>query len=195
MIFPALTDPNLAFLLLLAGALALYWEMHAPGAVFPGLLGVLLICAGAFGLFEDAPTWYGSVLILVAILLLGVELKFYSHGVSGIAGAILLFFGAAILLQGPRKISPILAVAVSCALCLIVAFLGYLGMRARKSEQLTGLQRLVGEFGVSRTDISEKGTVLVRGEYWQARSDHAIPSGQRVLIQRVQGIVLYVKEA
>ena len=195
MIFPALADPNLAFLLLLAGTLALYWELHTPGIILPGVVGLVLLCLGAFGLFEDAPTWYGAVLILIAILLLGVELKVYSHGLSGVAGAILLSIGALALFPGRRKINPVLAIAVSVALCSLAAFLGYLGMRARKSKKLTGLQSLIGEIGVCRTDISGKGTVLVRGEYWQASSDRVIPSGSRVLVERVQGILLYVKEA
>jgi membrane-bound serine protease (ClpP class) len=55
----AFTDPNVAFVLLVLGALGIYWELHAPGMIVPGVLGVLLICAGAYGLYQDAPSWYG----------------------------------------------------------------------------------------------------------------------------------------
>jgi membrane-bound serine protease (ClpP class) len=191
----ALADPNFAFVVLIAGVLALYWELHAPGSIAPGVIGVFLLCAGAFGLWENTPTWYGSVLISIALLLLAVEVKLGGHGVSGASGAVLLLIGALAVLRGPRRINPALAVAVSIALCSITVFLGYLALRARRGRLLTGLQSLVGEVGVARTEISPHGTVLVRGEYWQAKSSVPIPTGTRVSIERVQGMTLYVKEA
>ena len=191
----SLADPNLAFLLLIVGALGLYWELHAPGFFLPGLLGVLLILMGAYGLYQDSPSWYGAALLAMALLLLGVELKFYTHMISGIAGSILLALGAVLLVQGPHKISPGMGIGVSLAFGIITIFLGFLGMRARKSKRLTGLESMVGEIGVSRTEIDLRGTVLVRGEYWQARSDHRIPAGQRVRVERAEDLIVYVKEA
>jgi len=190
-----LADPNLAFLLLITGALGLYWELHTPGAIFPGVIGAVLLCAGAFSLFEDTPTWYGSVMILAAFVFLAAELKVGGHGVSGALGSGLLALGAIALLPGPHRISPALAITVSLALCLIAVFLGYLGLRARKNSLLTGIDTLVGKIGVSRTEINFRGTVFVDGEYWQAISESSIPAGARILIERVQGLTLYVKEA
>ncbi len=106
MVAAAVADPNIAFILLVLGALGIYWEMHAPGMIVPGVLGVFLFCAGAYGLYQDSPTWYGLTLLVLAVLLLGIELKYYTHMVSGIAGTILLAFGAIALLQGPRRITP-----------------------------------------------------------------------------------------
>lgn len=191
----AIADPNVAFLLLIAGALGIYWELHAPGGFLPGILGVFLLITGIFGLWQDAPTWYGSILILLAILLLGAELKFGSHGASGVTGALLLAVGAIALFQGPHRIHPALAIAVSIALCVIAVFLGYLGLRVGRSGRLTGLQTLVGEKGVSRTEINSQGTVFVRGELWQAKSQQSIPAGSPVLVEGVQDFILYVKEA
>ena len=191
----AIADPNVAFLLLIAGALGIYWELHAPGGFLPGILGVFLLVTGILGLWQDAPTWYGSILILLAILLLGAELKFGSHGASGVTGGLLLAVGAIALFQGPRRIHPALAIAVSTALCVIAVFLGYLGLRVRRSARLTGLQTLVGEKGVSRTEIHSQGTVFVRGELWQAKSQQTIAAGAPVLVERVQDFTLYVKEA
>jgi membrane-bound serine protease (ClpP class) len=191
----ALTDPNLAFLLLVIGALGLSWELHAPGMIVPGVLGVLLVCAGAYGLYQDSPSWHGLTLLIVAAVLLAIELKYYTHMISGVAGAILLAFGAIALLQGPRRVTPSLAFGVSVAFGIITIFLGFLGMRARKAQHLTGPESLVGELGVSRTEINPEGTIFVHGEYWQATSDHSIPAGQRVRVVRVNDLLLYVKEA
>ncbi len=191
----ALADPNVAFLLLVLGLLGVYWEMHAPGMMVPGIVGILLICAGAYGFYRDSPTWYGLIILLVAALLLLLELKYYTHMVSGIAGAFLFAFGAIVLFQGPRRVTPALAIAVAAAFGIITIFLGMLGMRARTARHRTGLESLVGEVGVARTEIDPEGTIFVRGEYWRARSDHAIPAGKRVSIQRVDELILFVKEA
>ncbi|MBV9301408.1 MAG: hypothetical protein JOY62_18875 [Acidobacteriaceae bacterium] len=194
MVGAALSDPNIAFLLLILGALGVYWEVHAPGMVLPGLLGVLLICTGAYGIYQDSPTWYGLTLLVLAIILLTIELRYYTHMISGLAGTVLLVIGALMLIQGPRRITPGLAISISIAFGILTIFLGVIGMRARKNKQMTGVQTLVGEVGVSRTEINPEGTVLVRGEYWRARSDHPIPAGQRVTIRRVEeNLLIYVE--
>jgi membrane-bound serine protease (ClpP class) len=195
MLSAAIADPNVAFLLLVLGALGVYWEVHAPGMVLPGLLGVLLICTGAYGIYQDSPSWYGLTLLVLAIILLTIELRYYTHMVSGIAGTILLAFGALVLIQGPRRITPGLAIAISAAFGIITVFLGLLGMRARDRKQMTGIQTLVGELGVSRTEINPEGTVFVRGEYWQARSAQPIAAGERVSIKGVQGNLILEVEA
>jgi membrane-bound serine protease (ClpP class) len=195
MLSAALADPNVAFLLLVLGALGVYWEVHAPGMVLPGLLGVLLICTGAYGIYQDSPSWYGLTLLVLAIILLTIELRYYTHMLSGIAGTILLAFGALVLIQGPRRITPGLAIAISAAFGIITVFLGLLGMRARDTKQMTGIQTLVGELGVSRTEINPEGTVFVRGEYWQARSARPIAAGERVSIKGVQGNLILEVEA
>ncbi len=140
-------------------------------------------------------TWYGVSLIAIALLLLGVELKFGGYGVSGTLGAVVFALGAVLLVRGPHGIPPALAIAVSFALCLISVFLGYLGLRARRAKQLTGIERLVGEHGVTRTEVHAGGTVFVRGEYWQAESSTAIPAGRAISIEAVHGLLLYVREA
>lgn len=195
MIEAALTDPNVAFLLLVIGLLGVYWELHAPGMMVPGILGVLLAAAGAYGLYQDSPTWYGLTILALAAVLMMIELKYYTHMVSGIAGAVLFAFGAIVLLQGPRRVTPALAIAVSASFGIIAVFLGLLGMRARKTKHLTGAESLVGEVGVARTEINPEGTVFVHGEYWRARSEHTIAPGQRIAVQRVQDLLLYVTEA
>jgi membrane-bound serine protease (ClpP class) len=115
--------------------------------------------------------------------------------VSGLAGTLLLAFGALVLVQGPHRITPAVAFAVSVAFGLITIFLGSLAMRARKSKLLTGPERLIGETGISRTAINPEGTVFVHGEYWKARSQDSIPAGEQVRVDQVQDLVLVVKRA
>ncbi len=134
----SLGDPNLAFLLLVLGALGVYWEMHAPGLILPGVIGFLLLCAAAYGLYQDTPTWYGLMLLAFALLLLGIELKFYTHMVSGLTGAILLAWGAIVLIQGPRRITPALAMAVAIAFGAIADFPWRVGKSCAKDEAADG---------------------------------------------------------
>lgn len=205
MLGETLADPNLAFLLLVLGALGLLWEAHAPGLLAPGVLGALFIGAGAYGMYRDAPDWYGLTLMMIAALLLLIELKYYTHMISGLAGTILLAFSATVILTGPKRVNPSVAIAVSLAFGILTIFLGLLGMRARRSRPVMGVQSLVGEMGVARTEIpaegtrlagiERSGTVLVHGEYWQARSRAAISPGQRVCVERVEDLVVYVREA
>ena len=195
MLAGTLSDPNLAVVLLVLGAIGVFWEMHAPGMIVPGVLGLLLIAGAAYGLYQDSPTWYGLVLLLCAGLLLGIELKYYTHMISGVAGAVLFAFATIVLLQGPQRVSPAVAIGVSIALGTIIVFLGSLAMRTRKAKVLTGLQALIGETGTVRTPLDPEGTVLVNGEYWQARSNHPIGAGQKVRVEKVDDMTVWVTEA
>src|SRR5947209_6832724 len=116
-------DPNTAFIVLIAGLLGLYWELHAPGLVLPGVIGAVLFCAAAYELFRFAPTPYGTTLVILAMLLLLIELKYYTHMISGLIGAVLLGYGATLLIAGPQRIEPGLAVGVALAAGLLVVFL------------------------------------------------------------------------
>ena len=189
------TDPNLAFTLLVLGSLGLYWEMHAPGMIVPGLLGLLLIAIGAYGLYRDEPSWYGVALLAAALLLLAIELKYYTHMISGIAGAVLLALGAVFLLGGGKRIAPALAVSVSVALGAITVFLGLLGLRARQTRHLTGIETMIGTVGICQTDLDPEGMIFIHGEYWSARAPVRIPAGERVVVVNVQDLQLFVKEA
>ena len=175
-----LFDPNVAFLLVVIGLLAVSWELHAPGGFIAGILGLCMLAVGA-------------LLLITAIALLWVELKYYTHMVSGLIGTILLAAGAVTLLPGPRSVNPVIAITISIAFGIITIFLGLLGMRARKNKPITGVQTLIGEIGVAQTEIDPDGTILVRGEYWRAHSGSSIAAGRQVCVRRVEDLKLYVE--
>src|SRR5579875_3365272 len=146
-------------------------------------------------MYHDSFHWYGLLLLILAALLLTIEFKYYTHMISGLTGTILLAFGALAVLSGPDAISPGVAIGASVAVGAITIFQGFLGMRARKARKMTGIQVLIGEIGVARTDIDPEGMVVVNGEYWRARSERAIPAGKRVAIEDVKDLFVYVREA
>jgi membrane-bound serine protease (ClpP class) len=188
-----LADPNIALLLLILGAAAISWELHAPGLVLPGILGAVMIGLGVYGLYMATPTWYGSILLTVAVGILLFELKSHTHPALGIAGTLLLGASTFLLFTPPGRISPVTGISVSLAFGIITGLLGYLGLKAQSAPLRTGLGAMVGETGLARTPIDPEGTVLVHGEYWRAHSQHSIAEGQRVSVRAVEGLVLEVE--
>jgi membrane-bound serine protease (ClpP class) len=190
-----LMDPNIAFLLLAIGALALYVEFNHPGAVIPGTVGVVFILIAAFAL-NLLPTRFAAlVLILGAFALFAAEAKFASHGVLTIGGIALLTLGGLLLVDSPipeMRVHLATALAVSIPLGVITAFLMTIALKARRNKVVTGEQGLVGETGVARTALTPQGKVFVHGALWDAIASSSLPIGQFVVVRRVDGLILYV---
>jgi membrane-bound serine protease (ClpP class) len=190
-----LMDPNIAFLLLAIGALALYVEFNHPGAVVPGTVGIVFILVAAFAL-NLLPTRFAAlVLILGAFALFAAEAKFASHGVFTVGGIALLTLGGLLLVDAPipeMRVHLATALAVSIPLGIITAFLMSIALRARRNKVVTGMQGMVGETGVAQTALSPQGKVFVHGELWDAIASTNLPVGQLVVIRRVEGLTLTV---
>jgi len=191
-----LMDPNIAFLLLAIGALALYVEFNHPGAVIPGTVGVVFILVAAFAL-NLLPTRFAAlVLILGAFALFAAEAKFASHGVLTIGGIALLTLGGLLLVDAPipeMRVHLVTALAISIPLGVITAFLMTIALRARRNKIVTGEQGLVGETGVAQTPLSPQGKVFIHGELWDAIANSALPVGQLVVVRKVDGLILQVE--
>ncbi|HTT19333.1 MAG TPA: nodulation protein NfeD [Candidatus Sulfotelmatobacter sp.] len=194
-ILDALMEPDLAFLLLAIGALALYIEFNHPGAVIPGTVGVVFILVAAFAL-NLLPTRFAALgLILGAFALFAAEAKFASHGVLTVGGIVLLTLGGLLLIDSPipeMRVHFATALAVSIPLGIITAFLMSIALKARRNKVVTGEQGLVGENGVAQTALSPQGKVFVHGELWDAIASAPLPVGQLVVVRRVEGLTLHV---
>jgi membrane-bound serine protease (ClpP class) len=194
-ILDALMEPDLAFLLLAIGALALYIEFNHPGAVIPGTVGVVFILVAAFAL-NLLPTRFAAlVLILGAFALFGAEAKFATHGVLTVGGIALLTLGGLLLVDAPipeMRVHLATALAVSIPLGVITAFLMTIALRARRNKIVTGAQGLVGETGVAQTPLAPQGKVFVHGELWDAIASSNLPIGQLIVVRKVEGLMLEV---
>jgi len=190
-----LMDPNISFLLLAIGALALYIEFNHPGAVVPGTVAVVFILLAAFAL-NLLPTRFAALgLILGAFALFAAEAKFATHGVATIGGIALLTVGGLLLVDAPipeMRVHLVTALAVSIPLGLITAFLMTIALKARRNKVVTGSQGMIGETGVAQTSLSPQGKVFVHGELWDAVSSVDIPIGQLVVVRQVDGLILQV---
>ena len=190
-----LMDPNVAFILLAVGALALYTEFNHPGAVIPGTVGIVFILLAVFAL-NLLPTRFAAlVLIIAAFALFALEAKFATHGVLTMGGIALLTLGGLLLVDSPipeMRVHLLTALAVSIPLGIITAFLMTIAIRARRNKVVTGAEGLVGETGVTQSALSPSGKVFVHGELWDAVSSSEVPVGRLVVVRRVDGLTLHV---
>ncbi len=197
-ILSALMDPNVAFILLALGMLALWSEFNHPGAVVPGVVGVISILLAVFAL-NLLPTRFAAVaLLLLGFALFALEAKFTSHGILGIGGVISMVLGALFLVDGPipqMRVHLLTALAVSVPLGVIVVFLMGLVLTARRGPVTTGAQGMIGEIGVTRTPLEPEGKVFVHGELWDAKATGSVGVGARVRVKSVDGLHLLVEAA
>lgn len=193
-----LMDPNIAFLVLAVGALALYAEFTHPGAVIPGVVGVIFILLTVFAL-NLLPVRYASLaLIALAFVLFALEAKFVTHGILTLGGIVSLTLGGLLLVDGPipeMRVKLAVALAVSLPFGLITAFLMSIAWRARRNKIATGKQGLIGELGIAYTDLAPSGKVFVHGELWNAHASQALCSGAQVRVIGVHELELEVEQA
>jgi membrane-bound serine protease (ClpP class) len=189
-------DPNVAFILLSLGMLALWAEFNHPGAILPGVVGLIAILLAVFAL-NLLPTRYAALaLILVAFGLFAAEAKFTSYGILGTGGAVCMVLGALMLVDGPipeLRVSLLTAIAVSVPIALIAVFLMTLVIRAQKHRVSTGTEGMIGEIGIAHTSLAPEGKVFVHGEIWNARAHGDIPEGSRVRVRHVDGLRVVVE--
>ncbi|MFZ0707699.1 MAG: nodulation protein NfeD [Candidatus Korobacteraceae bacterium] len=193
-----LLDPNIAFLVLAIGALGLYAEFNHPGAVVPGVVGVVFILLALFAL-NLLPTRYAAFTLIVgAFALFVLEAKFATHGVLGIGGIVLLTLGGLLLVDGPipeLRVHLWASLAISIPLGLITIFLMSIALKARRNKVVTGVQGLLGAIGEARTEIDPEGKVFVMGELWNAHAPTRVHMGEHVVVKKVDGLELEVERA
>lgn len=190
-----ITDPNIAYLLMMAGILGLYMEFSNPGAIFPGVAGVicLLLALLAGQVLPISST--GALLILVGVAFLLAELFIPSFGVLGFGGIIAVTLGSLFLytpdsaLMVDRRLIAITITAFSVAIVAVLTLV----VKDRRKRARTGSEGLVGEAGVAVSAVHRDGRVRVHGELWNARSDAPIASGQTVRVLAVEGLRLRVE--
>lgn len=183
-----ISNPNLAYILLMLGLLGLYFEFSNPGAILPGVIGGLCLLVAIFS-FQILPINYvGLILILLAIGLFILELKVQSYGILSVGGVLAMVIGSIMLIDAPiPELRPSLKfiIPVAIGLSLIFLFLIILAVHVHMRKALTGREGLVGKIGVARTDLGPEGKVFVHGEIWNAEAQQDIPQGAKVKVSEV----------
>ena len=193
-----IADPNIAFLLLSFGSLGIFIEFLHPGAIFPGVFGVICLIVGFFALSVLPFNWAGVALILFAFMLFALEMFVTSGGILGIGGIVSLVLGGLLLTSNNPPgftVSPWLVVGLAAALAGMVIFVFANIIRIRHQPALIGVETLVGKGAVARSQLNPTGLVFVEGEYWSAESEGGdIIEGDRVVITGMEGLKLRVKK-
>jgi len=183
-----ISNPNLAYILLMLGLLGLYFEFSNPGSILPGVVGGICLLLAIFS-FQILPLNYvGLILILLAIGLFILELKVQSYGILSAGGVIAMVIGSIMLIDSPiPELRPSLKfiIPVALGISLVFIFLIVLAIRAHMIKALTGKEGLIGEIGVAQTDLSPEGKVFVHGEIWEAEARRKISKGTKVKVIEV----------
>jgi membrane-bound serine protease (ClpP class) len=198
-ILNAISNPNVAYVLLMIGMLGLFFELSNPGVILPGAIGGISLIL-AFFAFQTLPVNYaGVLLILLALILFIAEIKIVSHGMLTVGGVIAMVLGSLLLFESPE---PYLRVSWSVILVTVAATVGFFvfavrkALQAHRNQPTTGREGLVGEVGVADGELTPAGgKVFVRGEYWDAWSDAPVSAGEQVVVDAVEGMRLKVRKA
>ena len=198
-ILNVITDPNVAYILMMLGMLGLFFELSNPGVVLPGVIGGISLIL-AFFAFQSLPINYaGLLLILFGIVLLVAEIKIVSHGILAIGGIVAMSLGSLMLFDAPevgfrvswRVIVPTVGATAGMFLFVVAA-----GVRALTARSTVGAPAMVGQTGVARSPLSPEGQVLVQGELWRAVARGTpVEEGVRVRVVGVNGLTLTVEKA
>jgi membrane-bound serine protease (ClpP class) len=188
-------NPDIAFILLVIGAFALYAEFNHPGAVWPGTVGVVFILLAVFAMHLLPIRFAAVVLIFASFALFALDAKFGTHGALAIGGIATLVIGALLLVDAPipeMRVKLWTALAVSVPLGVITVFLMTIALRARANKVVTGAEGLIGAIAVAQTALAPSGKVFVHGEMWDAVASSNVSAGERVVVQKVDGLELKV---
>jgi membrane-bound serine protease (ClpP class) len=192
-----ISEPNVAYILMLLGFYGLFFELTSPGSIFPGVMGAICLVL-AFYAFQTLPVNYaGVILIVIAIILFLLEIKITSHGALTIGGIISLLIGSLMLFDTSMPFFR-LSLSFVVPMVLVTTFFFVLTIRlaikAMKKRPITGSEGLSGEEGMASTDINpEGGMARLHGEVWSVFSDEPIAKGEKITVLSREGLRLKVK--
>jgi membrane-bound serine protease (ClpP class) len=190
-----ITDPSIAYILILVGIYAIVFEFSNPGLVFPGVIGAICVLIALYAFHLLPVNYAGLALMLVGIAFMVGELFLPAYGSLGIGGAIAFVIGSVILIDTDI---PGYGVPVSLALGIAAASAAFLflvigmALKAHRRPVVSGREELIGSTGEALADCEQEGWAQIHGETWRIRSTAPLKAGQRVRVVAMQGLLLEV---
>jgi len=194
-ILKIITDPTIAYLLLMVGLAGLYFEFSTPGAILPGVLGGIALILALYAFSQLPINYAGVLLILLGIVMFIAEIKVVSHGVLTLGGLTSMVLGSMMLIDAPApymRISLWAILGSAGATALFFLFVVGAGVKALRARTVTGIEGLIGEVGVVRTRLAPRGQVFLRGELWTAEGTGEVEPGESVRVTGIDGLTLQV---
>ena len=199
-ILNALSNPNIAYMLMMLGILGIFFEISQPGVILPGAIGAIALLLALFA-FSSLPINYiGVLLILLAVVLFVLEIKVVSYGMLAVGGLVSMAFGSLILIDSSAPYLQISKAVIGATVSVSAGFILLavaMVIRAQQRTPASGREGMIGEIGrVVRGIEDGQGKVFVHGEYWRASADRPLPVGTEVEILAIgEGMKLVVKPA
>ncbi len=192
----AISDPNIAYLLMTIGTIGLIAELYSPGAILPGVVGAISLILAFYSLQSLPVNYAGVLLFILGLVMLILEVTVTSYGLLAIGGVTAMILGSLFLINQDfpyYQISwsvmlPVLVLAAGVA-GLVVTF----GVRALRQRTLTGREGMIGLIGSAKTHLGPEGKIFVQGEIWDAVSSAPVPRGQPIQITHLDGLTVHVK--
>ena len=194
------SDPNVAYILMMLGVYGIIFELYSPGSIAPGVIGVICLILAFYGMHTLPVNSAGLALIVVAFILFILEIKITSYGVLGIGGVIALLIGSIMLIRTDSALEFIRiswGVIVPTTLVTAAFFLFLVGMavKGQKLKSMTGEEGLLGEVGEALVTLQPSGMVRVHSELWKAESvSGVISQGQKIQVTAINNLTLLVKQ-
>lgn len=190
-----ITDPSVAYVLLLLGAYGIFFEFVNPGFVLPGVVGAIALVVALYALQLLPINYAGLALIFLGIIFMALEAFIPSYGALGIGGIVALATGSILLLDtnGPFAIPYLLIFTMTAASIVFFGTLIFLTMRSRSRKVITGDEALLGAIGVARENFHGQGWILLSGERWRAESNVPIVKDQKVRVTKINGLLLTIE--
>ncbi len=194
-----LSDPNISYIIMMLGFYGLLFELFSPGAIFPGIVGVICLILAFYSMSSMPVNYAGLALIIFGIILYILEIKVISHGMLAIGGTISVLLGSMILFrtsptQNFVSLSWSVIFSVTGISALFFLFLITMGVRAQRTKPVLGDNSMIGKIAISATSIDIQGQVKLMGETWNAVSLAGnINANEKVVIKEIKGLTLYVQ--
>lgn len=198
-ILSRLSDPNIAYILMMLGFFGLLFEMFNPGAIFPGIVGVICLVLAFYSMSSMPVNYAGVGLIVFGIILFLLEIKIISHGMLAIGGIVSLMLGSLILFRNSPaenfvSLSWLLVSTVTAVSGLFFLFLVVMGLRAQKAKPVSIQNNLIGKTAIALQHLNPEGQVMIMGENWRAVAlSGDIKENEEVTIKNIEGFTLFVE--
>jgi membrane-bound serine protease (ClpP class) len=197
-VLAVLADPNIAYLLMLAGLLGLYVELTHPGVLFPGIVGSICLLLALTAMQVLPVNTAALALIALGVALLVAEAFLPTFGVVGVGGLVAFLLGSLFLFDSPGdevQVARGIILGAGGGLAAFILVVGGLIAGRRNVRARLGAEGMIGALGTARDRLAPAGTVLIQGEYWTAETEEAIEAGAPVEVTGVDGLRLRVRAA
>ncbi|WP_026897354.1 NfeD family protein [Daejeonella oryzae] len=195
-----ISDPSVAYILMLLGIYGILFELYSPGAIVPGVVGVISLILAFYSLHTLPVNYAGLALILFGIILFFLEIKIVSQGLLGLGGAIAMALGSVMLFEKSSSLEFIrisAGVIITATLFSALFFLVIIsmGLKAQRAKPLSGEEGIIGETGESLSLLNPVGNVQVHGEIWNAESKTGIiKKGEKIKVTAIRNLTLFVEK-